>query len=109
MVYGVKSFIASFTTNYAAVGKTTTESTETIEVWLSIGKDQANILRKLIDESFTPYTGVQVDLKLVSSAVLLPATLSGQGPDVAMGVDHSVPVNYAMRNAAHDLSKYPDF
>jgi ABC-type glycerol-3-phosphate transport system substrate-binding protein len=109
LVYSVKSFISSFTTNYASVGKTTTESTETIEVWLSIGKDQANILRKLIDESFTPTTGVQVDLKLVSSAVLLPATLSGQGPDVAMGVDHSVPVNYAMRNAAYDLSSFPDF
>jgi ABC-type glycerol-3-phosphate transport system substrate-binding protein len=26
-----------------------------------------------------------------------------------MGVDHSVPVNYAMRNAAYDLSSFPDF
>ena len=32
LVYSIKSFVASFTTNYAAVGKTTTDSTETIEV-----------------------------------------------------------------------------
>ncbi|MDY3196472.1 MAG: extracellular solute-binding protein [Paracholeplasma sp.] len=108
-VYSFKSFIASFTTNYAAVGKTTTESTETIEVWLSIGKDQANILRKLIDETFTPQTGVQVDLKLVNSAVLLPATLAGVGPDLAMGIDHSTPVNYAMRKAAADLTQFANY
>ena len=109
MWYSVRAFFASFLTDYSAVGKTTTGSSETIEVWLSIGKDQANILRKLIDESFTPQYGIQVDLKLVNGAVLLPATLSGRGPDVAMGVDHSVPVNYAMRNAAYDLSNFSDF
>ena len=109
MWYSVRAFFASFLTDYSAVGKTTTGSSETIEVWLSIGKDQANILRKLIDESFTPESGIQVDLKLVNGAVLLPATLSGRGPDVAMGVDHSVPVNYAMRNAAYDLSNFSDF
>lgn len=107
--YSVRAFFASFLTDYSAVGKTTTGSSETIEVWLSIGKDQANILRKLIDESFTPQYGIQVDLKLVNGAVLLPATLSGRGPDVAMGVDHSVPVNYAMRNAAYDLTNFNDF
>lgn len=109
LIYSTRAFFASFFTNYAAVGKTTTGSNETIEVWLSIGKDQANILRKLIDETFTPNYNIQVDLKLVNGAVLLPATLSGRGPDVAMGVDHSVPVNYAMRNASYDLSNFSDF
>lgn len=109
LIYSTRAFFASFLTDYSAVGKTTSGSSETIEVWLSIGKDQANILRKLIDESFTPNYGIQVDLKLVNGAVLLPATLSGRGPDVAMGVDHSVPVNYAMRNASYDLSSFEDF
>lgn len=107
--YSIRRFIASFTTNYAAVGKTSTEATETIEVWITMGQDQTNILRKLIDESFTPNKGIQVDLKLVSGAALLPATLSGVGPDVSIGVGGSVPVNYAMRGAAADLTKFPDY
>lgn len=110
MIFSTRAFFASFTTNYAAIGQTETGNVnETIEVWLSVGKDQANILRKLIDESFTPEFGIQVDLKLVNGAVLLPATLAGEGPDVAMGVGYNIPVNYAMRNASYDLSQFDDF
>ncbi|MCK9235438.1 MAG: extracellular solute-binding protein [Acholeplasmataceae bacterium] len=110
MWFSLRSFFASFVTNYAAIGQTEAGGiTETIEVWISVGRDQTNILRKLIDESFTPNTGIQVDLKLVNAAVLLPATLSGVGPDVAMGVGYNVPVNYAMRNAVYDLSQEPEF
>ena len=36
--------------------------------------------------------------------VLLKATLAGIGPDVALNVDSSLPVNYALRNAVMDLS-----
>lgn len=110
LTYNFIAFISTFTTDYSAVGKTVAgDADETIEVWLSVGKDQANILRKLIDESFTPNTNIQVDLKLVNASVLLPATLAGVGPDVAMGVGNSIPVNYALRNAAHDLSQFSDF
>jgi ABC-type glycerol-3-phosphate transport system substrate-binding protein len=109
-IFSIRAFFASFTTDYTAIGQTETgEINETIEVWLSVGKDQANILRKLIDESFTSETGIQVDLKLVNGAVLLPATLAGEGPDVAMGVTYNIPVNYAMRNAVYDLSQFDDF
>ena len=109
-IFSIRAFFASFTTDYTAIGQTETgEINETIEVWLSVGKDQANILRKLIDESFTSETGIQVDLKLVNGAVLLPATLAGEGPDVAMGVTYNIPVNYAMRNAVYDLSQFADF
>lgn len=110
LIFGLRAFLATFTIDYTSIGKTDASgSGETIEVWLSIGKDQANVLRKLIDESFTRETGIQVDLKLVNGAVLLPATLSGEGPDVAMGVGNNIPVNYAMRNAVYDLSLFDDF
>ncbi|NLN50422.1 MAG: extracellular solute-binding protein [Acholeplasmataceae bacterium] len=107
--FGLKSFVASFTIDYSAVGTTTTESGESIDVWISVGRDQTNILRRLIDEQFTPNQNIQVNLKHVSGAALLPATLAGEGPDVALGVGSNVPVNYAMRNAAYDLSQFTDF
>lgn len=110
LFFNLRAFLATFTIDYTTIGKTDNSGTgETIEVWLSIGKDQANVLRKLIDESFTRETGIQVDLKLVNGAVLLPATLAGEGPDVAMGVGNNIPVNYAMRNAVYDLSQFEDF
>ncbi|HHW79489.1 MAG TPA: extracellular solute-binding protein [Acholeplasmataceae bacterium] len=108
--FSFRAFLATFTTDYSAVGVTNVDgANEKIEVWLTVGQDQTNILRKLIDEQFTPNNGIQVDLKLVSSAALLPATLSGRGPDVALGVGNNIPVDYALRNAVVDLSKFEDY
>ncbi len=81
----------------------------TIEVWIMSGRDQSNLLRQLIDESFTMQENINVELKLVTSTVLLPATLSGNGPDVAIGVGQSIPVNWGIRNAVVDMSKFSDF
>lgn len=109
--FALQSFLATFTTDYAAIGKTEVgdDEEEAVEVWLSVGRDQANILRRLIDESFTRETGISIDLKLVDAGVLLPATLSGVGPDVALGQGNAIPVNYALRNAAYDLTQFSDF
>ncbi len=108
--FSIRSFFSTFTTDYSKLGETDEfESDTTVEVWLSVGRDQANVLRKLIDESFTPDTRIKIDLKLVNSSVLLPATLSNVGPDVAMGLGNSIPVNYAMRSAIYDISQFDDF
>lgn len=81
----------------------------TIEVWIMSGRDQSNLLRQLIDENFTMQENINVELKLVTSTVLLPATLSGNGPDVAIGVGQSIPVNWGIRNAVVDMTKFSDF
>ncbi|MDA3931337.1 MAG: extracellular solute-binding protein [Tenericutes bacterium] len=108
--FGIRSFFATFNTDYSNLGVTNDAEFDTsIEVWLSIGRDQANVLRKLIDESFTPESKVKVDLKLVNAQVLLPATLSKVGPDVAMGLGNNIPVNYGMRSAVYDISQFEDF
>jgi len=108
--FSIRSFFATFTTDYSSLGATDDFEYDTsIEVWLSIGRDQANVLRKLIDESFTPNSRIKVDLKLVNANVLLPATLSKVGPDVAMGLANNIPVNYAMRSAVYDISQFDDF
>ena len=48
-------------------------------------------------------------LALTFPGVLLPATLAGIGPDVAINVDGGLPVNYALRGAVYDISQQPDF
>lgn len=106
----VMGFFSSFTEDYTELGLTKElASKQKIKVWISGGRDQANILRIMIDEMFTPNTGIQVDLQLVGQAVLLPATLGGRGPDVAMLLTNDLPVNYAMRNAVYDISQFDDY
>lgn len=106
----VVSFFLSFFIDYSSIssinGENDTDPNRTIEVWMTQGRDQANVIRNLIDTDFTPKTGINVELKLTAADVLLKATLAGIGPDVALNVDSSLPVNYALRNAVLDLSSF---
>ena len=110
----VCSFFLSFVIDYSTIGSAEdegeqVETTESIEVWMTLGRDQANVVRSLIDTTFTKETGIKVNLKLTGGEVLLKATLAGIGPDVALNVDSSLPVNYALRNAVYDLTNFEDF
>lgn len=104
------TFFYSFFIDYNTIGDMS-DGTEdkSITVWIGSGRDQANTIKTMIDESFTPETGIRVNLKLVQMQNLLPATLAGQGPDIAMQIGNDVPVNYGMRNASVDLTQFPDF
>jgi ABC-type glycerol-3-phosphate transport system substrate-binding protein len=63
----------------------------------------------MIDETFTRDTDIGVNLMLVDMGQLLPATLSRQGPDVAMTVDVALPMNYGLRGAVADIAHFHDF
>lgn len=104
------TFLASFFTDYNQIGNVSDEDDQkSVTVWIGSGRDQANTMKAMIDETFTSETGINVNLKLVNMGTLLPATLAGQGPDVAMQIGNDLPVNFAMRNAAADLTQFADF
>ncbi|WP_438431215.1 extracellular solute-binding protein [Gorillibacterium sp. sgz500922] len=107
----VSTFMYSFFIDYNEIGNVAEKGSEnrSITVWIGSGRDQANTMKAMIDESFTPKTGISVNLKLVNMGTLLPATLAGKGPDVAMQIGNDLPVNYAMRNAAANLTQFSDF
>lgn len=110
-IYEFRNFIRSFSSDYATLGTATSQEgqRESIKVWIPTGRDQAQVLRKLIDMYFTPEYGVDVDLQLVTAGSLLPATVAGIGPDVALSMGDTEPVNYAVRDAVIDLNRFPDF
>lgn len=103
----LKSFTASFFEDYSTVGSV--YSGKTIDVWLLSGRDQATILKNMIDETFTPETGIGVNVKLIDAGTLLPAVVAGTGPDVALTVDNGIPVDYALRDAVVDLTQFEGF
>lgn len=103
--YGVKRFIYSFTDDYSSNAPSNDDA---ITIWVNWGRDQTKILNNLISSSFTPETGVYVNLK-VTNATMIQGILSGNGPDLCLHMQRTAPVNYAMRGALYDLTKFDDF
>lgn len=115
----------SFVIDYNQVGniaKADDKENTVITLWIGTGRDQANVIKSLIDETFTPETGISVNVQLVDMNTLLRATLSGEGPDVAIQVANTngiagavlntgndTPVNYGLRHAILDLTQFEDF
>jgi len=108
LVHEVKSFAASFVIDYNALGDVYDEE-EAIDVWILTGRDQSTVLKTMIDDTFTPSSGININLKLVEPPTLLNAVLAGTGPDVALSVGQGEPVNYALRNAVEDLTQFEGY
>ena len=101
----VRSLAASYSVDYDSVGNKY-EGDDVLEVWITTGRDQSNILKTLIDQDFTPNFGVNVNVKLVVAETLLTAVVAGNGPDVVLSVGSWFPVNYAMRHAVEDMTQF---
>ncbi|MBO5200616.1 MAG: extracellular solute-binding protein [Clostridia bacterium] len=107
LVFHVKSFLGAFVEDYSTVGNTYDEEDGTvITVWTASGRDQADIIKEMIDSDFVPSTGVMVNLQLVQGT-LETAVLSGRGPDVS--VSGLSPVSLALRDAIVPLDEFSDF
>lgn len=103
--FQLKKFTASFTNDYNAYANDD-GAAQQISVWVSTGRDQAQLLSSMIDDTFTPKTDIAVKLSLVdTSSTLIQATLAGKGPDAALMIISATPINLAMRGALVDLSK----
>lgn len=104
------AFLGSFTNNYNVSGESQKQmKAKELNVWISSGRDQFEVIRRLINESFSAHSKVNINLNLISTDVLLPATFTGAGPEVALQIGNTAPVNFAMRGAALDLKTFADF
>ncbi len=99
-------FLAAFSDDYNTMSDYA--EGEAISVWTADGRDQAQIIKDMILDEFTPDTGIQINLNLVQTG-FVEATLSGNGPDVALSIARGQPVNLASRGALADLSQFADF
>ncbi len=104
-VYECGRFINSFIQDYSLTDMSQVdEKSRVITVWVSTGRDQAQVLKDMIADLFTPETGIQVNLQLVQGSVI-EATLAGKGPDIALMQATAQPVNFAIRGALVDLKE----
>ncbi len=116
----VQQFFLSFTKDYDNVGSVLSddvEVTETIDVWIARSTEYAEIIKQLADETFTPETGIAINVNVLPSSQLdagqvnaiMLAITSGKAPDVALGVDIKSPVEFAIRDQVYDLSQLEGF
>ena len=104
---GIVRFFTSF--GEQAYSSTNTNP-EHLQVSVNRSRQHLEIMQLLINEQFTPQTGIEVDLSLMPDQTkLVLANASGDSPDVATGVNYSIPFELGIRGALKDLTEFSDF
>ena len=99
-------FNSFFGQSYSA--KNTDESH--IQVWVNRPRQYVEIMQKMIDDEFTPQTGIEVDLAIMTDAnKLVLSNASGDTPDIATGINYSIPFELGTRGALVDLTKFDNY
>ena len=116
----LQNFVGSFFKDYDNMGSVLSGDvavTDTITVWIARGTEWAEIIKEMTDERFTPQSGVEVCINVVPASqlaaggtnALMLAIAAGNAPDVALGTDSNSPVEFAIRDAVVDVSRFPDY
>lgn len=99
--FRIKAFLHSFAEDYSSMNSTSGK--DALDVWISLGRDQAQVMNQLISEEFTPETEIPVNLSLVTTSIMT-AIASGKAPDVALNLDSTNIASLYYRDALVDLS-----
>jgi ABC-type glycerol-3-phosphate transport system substrate-binding protein len=103
----VQNFFQSFGKKPYTAAK---ENSEELQVWVNRPRQYVELMQKLIDQQFTPQTGVSVNLSIMPDEnKLVLANASGRQPDVALGVNNALPYEMSIRGAIVDLRQFQDY
>ncbi len=103
--FGFQSFIGSFFEDYTSISDSTTKA---LNVWVSLGRDQATVVNELVASEYNPDHSTQIAIRLVQGAIL-EATLAGKGPEVALFIGGDFPVVCASRGLLVNLKNFTDY
>ena len=104
--FSFKRFISSFTSDYNMLSNDSGE--QTMNVWVGLGRDQAQVVKELVESEFIPEYNIPVSVNLVQGT-LAEATLAGKGPDIALFSTGDLPVNFAVRGLLVDVSQFDNY
>lgn len=103
----IKRFVTSFTDQAYSTNNTDPEH---LQVWVNRSSQYVQIMQKMIDEYFTPQTGIEVDISIMPDQYkLVLANTSGKAPDVATGINYTIPYELAIRGALVEMTQFEDF
>lgn len=103
----IKRFFYSFTYDGYSASKS---SENEIEIWVNRPRQYVELMQKMIDEEFTPQSGIKVKLSLMPDEnKLVLANAANTQPDIAMGVSNWIPYDLAIRGALLDLRQFTGY
>ena len=102
---GLVRFLATFFIDETKLGDEEVSS-NALRVWVPTGRDQAQIVKNMSDDSFVPKFNIPVEVQLIPMDVVIPASLSGSGPDVLFSMGQAQVLNFAIRNALAGMSNF---
>lgn len=103
----ISRFVASFTDQAYSTKNTNSDH---IQVWVNRSSQYVQIMQKMIDEKFTPKTGINVDISIMPDQYkLVLSNSSGNAPDVATGINYTIPYELGIRGALVNMAQYDDF
>lgn len=102
---GVKRLILSYINNPYSVGK---NNDNDLVVWVNHSRQYIEIMQAMIDSNYDGEYRVTLS-QMPDQNKLILANTSGKSPDVAIGVDHWIPYDFAIRNASLDLRQFSGY
>ena len=107
MSKSLQRFASSFTSQRYSTSNTDPSH---LQVWVNRSNQYVQIMQKMIDDDFTARTGITVDISIMPDQTkLILANSSGNSPDVATGINYTIPYELAIRGALVDLTQFEDF
>lgn len=107
LVKNVRRFVSSFTDDSYT---TKSGDEEHLQVWVNRSNQYIQTMQKLIDEKFTPETGIEVDISVMPDQnKLVLANSANNAPDVALSLNYTVPYELGIRGALADMTQFDDF
>lgn len=107
ILLNIKRFFSSFGDQSYSTSNTNEEH---LQVWVNRSRQHVEVLQKLIDESFTPATGIKVDVSIMPDQnKLILSNASGDAPDVAQSINYAIPFELGIRGAIKDVTEFDNY
>ncbi len=107
IVLNLQRFLNSFNNQAYSISNSNPEH---LQVWVNRSRQHVEVLQKLIDESFTPSTGIKVDVSIMPDQnKLILSNASGDAPDVAASINYAIPFELGIRGAIKDITEFDGY
>jgi ABC-type glycerol-3-phosphate transport system substrate-binding protein len=102
---GAARLVLSFVNNpYSA----TQMNEDQLNVWVNFPRPFIEIMQTMIDQFYPGTREVKLS-QMPDENKLILSNISGQSPDIAVGINHWIPYDFASRDAALDLRQFSGF
>ncbi|MCJ8010852.1 extracellular solute-binding protein [Paenibacillus sp. KQZ6P-2] len=106
-VEGVKAFLYSFADSRYSKPRADDDA---VEVWVNQSRLYVEVMQRMIDEEFTPATGIKINLSILpDESKIVLSNAAGNTPDAALGISYGTPFELALRGIIENVRSMDGF